>query len=77
VQELDGINFWSGSDQEVVSAVEKAQRRLSLSMIEKNRNDIRMPESSQNTSLTANGQTSQTSKVMSKNQRETLGEKQE
>ena len=33
MRELDGINFWSGSEQ--ATAVEIANRRMSLSMIDK------------------------------------------
>ena len=35
--EIDGINFWSGTDKEVIDAVERAKRRFSLSMIDKPR----------------------------------------
>ena len=36
-REIDGINFWSGTDQETVDAVERAKRRFSLSMADKPR----------------------------------------
>ena len=35
--EIDGINFWSGTDKEAIDAVERAKRRFSLSMIDKPR----------------------------------------